>query len=367
MERRTQIRLVEVVLAIVVIMLLLAIMLPAISGTRPVPRHSYCANQMRQIAIALNVYATAHTLNSDPAFPPGIPVCTPAPTPGSTVNVDNTAICLGPNWLSAIMYQLDDKPNYDDLMTCLDQNWNAFGDCAKPGGTAPNNWFGVGSKPMPVAICPGSPSNMPATKLNGLTTSYARTNIAACWGMDFYINDDDASPRVDFNNKTLTAAQKDGIFGHVTTDSTTTTPHDPLFQKYRKKMAHNQGTTWFSIKDGAGKTIMLSEILPPESDTDNRGVWVFGGMGGASFTAKYPPNSKTPDQIPFCDTSIADPKLLCTQNKTTSAFATARSAHPDGVNAAMADSYTRFIDDSIDPVVWQNLCTKATGIQVELP
>jgi len=359
--------LIELLIVITIIGSLMAMLLPAINAVKNAMRRAACGNNMRQIAIALNTYATAHTINSDPAYPPGVPVCTTAPTPGSTVNVDNTAICLGPNWLSAIMYQLDDKPNYDDLMTCLDQTWNAFGDCAKPGGTSPTNWLGVGNKPLQVAMCPASPSNMPATKLNGMTTSYARTNFAGCWGMDVYINSDDTSPRADFNNKTLTATKKDGIFGHVTTDATTTTKNDTNFKKKGKKLAHNKGTASALIKDGVGKTIMISEVVPPESDTDNRGVWVFGGMGGASFTGKYPPNSTTPDQIPFCDTTIADPKLLCTQNKNTNAFASARSGHGGSVNVAMADANTRNIDDTVDPTVWQNLCTKNTGINVDLP
>jgi prepilin-type processing-associated H-X9-DG protein len=40
-------------------------------------------------------------------------------------------------------------------------------------------------------------------------------------------------------------------------------------------------------------------------------------------------------------------------------YASARSRHPGGVNAAMVDGSVRFVVNNVDPAVWQAACTRA--------
>ncbi|HZZ72636.1 MAG TPA: DUF1559 domain-containing protein, partial [Pirellulales bacterium] len=171
-----------------------------------------------------------------------------------------------------------------------------------------------------------------------------------------------------YNTTTVSDTQKRGVFEHVTLSPTTSTKSDPAFARAGAKLGHNKGVSVASVKDGPSKTIMISEVLGYESPLDGRGAWTCGAMGCTGFTAQNPPNSLVPDQIPICDPSIINPaKLKCSQVQTTRAFATARSAHTGGVNVSCADSNTRFISDSIDPIVWQAICSRAGGEPEQLP
>ena len=48
-----------------------------------------------------------------------------------------------------------------------------------------------------------------------------------------------------------------------------------------------------------------------------------------------------------------------TRESPNNSFASARSAHNDGVNAAMGDGSVDFISDDIEPRVWHAMCTRA--------
>jgi hypothetical protein len=109
---------------------------------------------------------------------------------------------------------------------------------------------------------------------------------------------------------------------------------------------------------------MLSEIVAAKSSKDGRGAWFWNGMGGCAFTAKYPPNPlpSTPDVLALCDNSVSqiDKNMTCTEDPSSgNVFASARSKHRVGVNVAMADHSTHFVNEKIDAIVWQALSTRA--------
>jgi hypothetical protein len=92
---------------------------------------------------------------------------------------------------------------------------------------------------------------------------------------------------------------------------------------------------------------------------------MFGGMGGASFTAKYPPNSSQLDSIPACDQSglAGGDNMRCsatvvTAGQEANSWATARSIHGGGVVVGFGDNHVKFIVDSVDPLMWQAMATK---------
>jgi prepilin-type processing-associated H-X9-DG protein len=52
--------------------------------------------------------------------------------------------------------------------------------------------------------------------------------------------------------------------------------------------------------------------------------------------------------------------MKCVQNQTDgNLWASARSQHTGGVQAAMIDGSVRFISDNINLLVWQSVCTRA--------
>ena len=100
------------------------------------------------------------------------------------------------------------------------------------------------------------------------------------------------------------------------------------------------------------------------------------GMGASAFSGKFPPNSKgrgpdfqggdynRADLIPACGTGLKNSNayqiMPCEEDKATAnTWASARSAHNDGVNAAMGDGSVTFIADDIDARVWHGMCTRA--------
>jgi prepilin-type processing-associated H-X9-DG protein len=87
-------------------------------------------------------------------------------------------------------------------------------------------------------------------------------------------------------------------------------------------------------------------------------------VGASAFTGRFPPNSPEPDVIPACGKQIpknARDNMSCRENTDSGGniYASARSRHPAGVNAAMADGSVRFVFNTIDPLVWQAACTRA--------
>jgi hypothetical protein len=136
------------------------------------------------------------------------------------------------------------------------------------------------------------------------------------------------------------------------------------------------------ITDGMSKTVMLSEVVAwseqlqqyvsPEGlggNNDWRGAWMIPSAGAGAFTGRFPPNSTGKgfeDTIPACgldgDITRQDPKMPCVEDRTSGAlWASARSRHPGGVNAATGDGGVRFVSDDIDQFVWRNVCSRADG------
>ena len=75
-------------------------------------------------------------------------------------------------------------------------------------------------------------------------------------------------------------------------------------------------------------------------------TWMLAGVIYTEFTAAAPPNSSVPD----CGTSgvVPGPGLF-----------TARSYHPNGVNASMVDGSVRWFPSTTQKGVWRNLGTRS--------
>ncbi len=165
-------------------------------------------------------------------------------------------------------------------------------------------------------------------------------------------------------------------------------------QKYPVGARLGKGYSSAQIPDGLSNTVMLSEILTwddvndtggsidesvPAGNDDWRGVWMIPSVGASAFTGKFPPNAKgtgpdfrgtgnidRSDLIPACGTGIENSssfgELPCKEEReSANIWASARSRHNGGVNAAMGDSSVRFVDNEVNGMVWHAMCTRDGG------
>jgi hypothetical protein len=108
------------------------------------------------------------------------------------------------------------------------------------------------------------------------------------------------------------------------------------------------------------------------------GETIYGNMGGGLFTAAMTPNSSAADEVygpcpqMLGDSTYKAPCVMIAGSRwwtpsAKDAHAAARSKHPSGVVAALADGSVRFISESIDQELWRSIGTRDGGEAVTLP
>jgi type II secretory pathway pseudopilin PulG len=382
---------------IAIIGVLVALLLPAIQAAREASRRSSCSNNIRQIALACTNFESANGY-----FPPGGPTCVDINAPAGpswlvagTQYGGGSATCYGPNWAVQLFGFIEQgslarfaaqalKNNPEDVTEANPHdNWDY----------KRTEFGGLGGTSTASFICPSSgmdPSrpayyNEDDDGTSGLSLGHlSKGNYAACFGgrnMMQAIPLESVFPPYDDGNIYPTMA---GMFGMM------------RIQKMPVGQRLGKGYTGAQISDGLSNTVMLSEILPWTDETeygvgedgisgndDWRGAWMAPGMGASAFSGRFPPNSKGPgtetnpkdptqvinvadrsDRIPACGTGIENSPayrdIPCTEDKSTGdTWASARSAHTGGVNAAMGDASVRYVDNEIDGNVWRAMCTRA--------
>jgi prepilin-type processing-associated H-X9-DG protein len=132
------------------------------------------------------------------------------------------------------------------------------------------------------------------------------------------------------------------------------------------------------IADGTSNTLLLSEGLVGRSQDGSAwggpvGDVYAAAMGGALFSTFDPPNAAAADRVlgpcppQVGDTAYQAPCLSLGMPRPLSpgdaaqARAAARARHPRGVNVALADGSVRFVGDGINPSTWRALGTRAGG------
>lgn len=363
--KRDGFTLVELLVVIAIIGILIGLLLPAVQAAREAARRTQCQNNIRQLSIGMHLH-----LETFGTFPPGVPY-------GSRdlwkmSGTQSGSVCVGPNPFQGILGSIEQRTNFQYLMDCLDwkdgrDNPSACDDCEHyaVGGVFVN----LGASTPPLMRCPSAEAmtyQIDSWSLENL----AKGNYGVNWGADGYWP-------VPYN--------KVGVFEVVPlprsvhpqgVDTTLITTSTDQRLKGKWKVGHGLGIGMAQISDGSSNTLLISELLGWDNWLDGRGAWVYPGMGGASFSALFPPNSPRTDRLAICGFSPqvipATDAMYCGTNvgyRTVNdkLNAAARSRHAGGVNASLCDNSVRFFSDSIDLLVWQALATRAGGENIAVP
>lgn len=362
-RRHSGFTLVELLVVIAIIGILVALLLPAVNGARESSRRVQCMNKMRQLAVASLNYESNHN-----GMQPGIVSCVDENRLWVQGGTQRGAYCQGPNWLLSLLHFIEEKAMGDIVAEALGEtsarlrvsnpadDLEHYGDdkTGRAGSPAAER-MNIGKWPVDAFLCPSAPEMTLDNRIDDYDHDayIAKGNYAANWGSDDYFSWRDI--------------KKHGAFGVVSLHN-----DDLVMQEHHAslagafKMGYGNGTNLALVRDGSSKTLMISEVIGFDSSRDGRGGWILNAMGSSIFTAKFPPNSNGTDVLPMCGRTIpTDHPLSCTINRRNEqVWASARSNHRGGVNAAFMDGNMQFIDEGIDLSVWQAMSTRDGGDSV---
>jgi prepilin-type N-terminal cleavage/methylation domain-containing protein/prepilin-type processing-associated H-X9-DG protein len=373
--------LIELLVVIAIIAVLIGLLVPAVQKVRETANRMKCANNLKQLTLASINHESTHG-----SLPPGLPsFCdrmtdpanagglsgTPGNIPLWTV-IGNTGVgngrCYGPNWSYHVLAEMEHTTLASRVPTHIG---GTDVDQANPQDNLDGTpWrrpdIDYQTSRLRDFRCPSAGTT--DVMYNDLSLqNLLKGNYVANFGGDTFQHAIPSGANTAVPNNTNPNPRMLGAFGIV--NNITKFPVGNRF-------GLGKGTRMADFQDGTSNTLLFSEVLtwdvsdgrsdashPSGMNTDWRGAIICPGIGANTFTARTPPNSTVADTIPGCDLAIpVGNPLRCVRNRANGViWAAARSRHPGGVNASLADGSVRFFTNNIAPAIWQALATRAGG------
>ncbi len=299
--------LVELLVVIAIIGILIALLLPAIQAARESGRRAQCANNLKQVGLALLSFNDSYG-----HFPHG-----------TYDLMDDRGTWTPQNrrcWMHDLLPFMEFGNFYKQFDTYMQAPTNSA--LVFPGNLTV----------IPTLVCPDD-RNSP--KLHTFSTGeYINPdqgfsgNIVLCAGSNYF------NPSGPDSSKTV-----DGL---CFAQSAVTT---------------NQ------ITDGTSHTAASTEIIlsPDVTSNDIRGRYYNPSHGGVLFTTRITPNTLVPDIFDYCSDSPV-PQAPCTDaGFSAPMFLSARSYHSGGVNLGMVDGSITFVANTVDATVYKGLGSRNGG------
>jgi prepilin-type N-terminal cleavage/methylation domain-containing protein len=282
--------LVELLVVIAIIGILIALLLPAVQAARESARRASCTNHFKQTTLAL---LNHHDIQG--AFPSLVPICVQKRLQWNMGGKQfRGAVCQGPNWAQSILPQMEQDAVWNALMTCMDTFVHVADDCEHNVESS----FNVGKFVPQNFLCPSGPEiSVQHYMENMALDELSKGHVVACVGSETFMSFTNIDPYTGERVKTA------GVFGVVQLKKYSDDAYRSLpveLRPGRWKAGLGIGTRIAQITDGTSNTMSVSEIVPVKNERDGRGAWVWPGMGGSSFSARFGPNSFQTDVIPAC-------------------------------------------------------------------
>lgn len=294
--------LVEVLVAISVIGVLIAILLPAVQAAREASRRTQCSNNLRQMGLALNAYGAAMG-------------CAPNGLNGMHFSIH-----------AMLLPYLEQKPLYDSL--------NMSG-TSSPGDNTMN---GTAIRTTISAfLCPSDGFEFIG---GGGTNYFGSLGFSQSSEDDGYFIHPQTQPTPLFvpDGTSSTVAMSEGLKGsnlQLAGGDTRRTVFNTAYFAYPAQFD-------LFVKTCLSATPSTVDVMPGLGKGTN---WLDGQLGETLFNSVLTPNANT------CMNSGEPPKGAWT----------ATSNHPRGVNVLFADGHIHWIKNTINISVWRALGTRNGG------
>jgi prepilin-type processing-associated H-X9-DG protein len=325
-QSRVGITLIELLVVIAIIGVLVGLLLPAVQRARETGRRTHCGNNLRQLALGLQIYESARRAYPTGAsqFKPvtiewaGASVWTEAGSTGSSAR--------GHSWMVLILPYIE--------QASLFGQWD-FGKSVL--GNA-----NVACRDISPFYCTTRRAAVRNSDLPMMFQGWqlGGTDYGGCAGSGNHFNDGGSTPPFEHEMK-LWAPQ------------------------YRGILIVGRPVASRAILDGLGNTIMLAELqriwLRPNPSSLGAGSsqdgWAVGGAATHFTTDCFCGGTPEPD-----DGADSNPGGI-----NNGMFESPGSDHPGGANIAMADGSVRFMSDSVAPAALKPLGSVAGGERGGVP
>jgi len=300
-RRRPAFTLIELLVVIAIIAILIGLLLPAVQKVREAAARMQCSNNLKQLGIALHSY---HDTNGK--LPPG----------QYNTFYSNDAPWIRGCWVQPILPYIEQ----DNLYKTYDAARQTNGDWAL---LCPNKDTKIKTFTCPSDPNGGKTQTRDTNTIGGVAQMQGlHTNYVLCASSGYYTA----------NGQTM-----DGTF----------------YVKSENKLVQ--------ITDGTSNTVFASEIRlsPDVTANDLRGRYCNSWEGNNLFSTLNPPNTTVADGQQYQGQPIVGAPLA---NGGPAALALyARSAHTGGVQSLMGDGGVRFVSNTINPVAWRSMGSRAGG------